>query len=617
MGRETAEVIEQLMSQQMFTAILYELQLLDYGSGTFSGTIITDSTKTWMASEWAVDTSVLVDVNGNRYPVIANTTSTATVSIPVGTADPASGEYTIERWFYITSHLENLDTDGKPVSFTYGEDEFSRSKTYFPYPINHKMLHDHELGRFPQLNITVFNPAGEAFSQYYNLESFDFYSLFERYSALRGNIVNITLIFIDEDGDIITDPSTVNIANQFTITKSDIARDKITFILTSLGNFSDKKIPSRTFSKATCSWVYKGKECAYSASDPTLTTELTRCNKLLKSSVFSSEKDVFELTYVSGNNYQLPGSSSDNRITIPEDMEEYVIGCIVECTKANYLWRVTGITTTDVANDTLTIESYGNTRSLSEFENEETETIIVSIYEKECCFGHSDTGTTYVMSTFANNNDYTGFCKFNDIAFNGDFNTLGIYGGPLAPWLSSGSLTPYKSYVFGTGATTLAQIMYVYGIPSTHSPLETGKKFAFIIRYYGANTVNDGVDRYLSYQITAGIGGTKYWNAATNEFQIGSVSNTVLLRPYSQRLGVADFDDSQKGDVRYMLFDEEIAIVVLEYGSLQAQIGSIAVNITTPADTEIVYNYIAMIMYNQFERFGGFPAIPTSRYWYF
>jgi len=617
MARETAEVIEQLMSQNIFTVLLYEVQLIDRGLGAFAAVgddyVLTDTTKTWITNEWLNDSAILTDVEGQRFVIGSNTDTTITVT-PGGLV-PASGEYTIERWFYLTSHLENLDSDGTPATITYGEDEFSRSKLYLPYPINHNMLHDHELGRFPQMQISLYNPGSEAFSAYYNLEAYDFYSLFERYSALRGNRINITIIFIDDDGDIVTDPTTMNIENQFTIIKSDIKRDKISFTLTSLGNFNEKKIPTRTFSKATCGWVYKGNECGYTHSDSTLTTTLSSCNKLLKSHVFSLDDGELELTPVALQQYQftLPHDKA-----IAEDMESHVLGSTVECTTINYLWRVTAV----IDAFTLEIKSYGNTRRLLDQVSTETGKVTVNIYEKECCFGHADVGTLQIQSTYANNANYLGFCKFNDIVFNGDFNTLGLYGGTLKllVWLPVGSLSAHKSYVFGTGATSLTQLSYLNGVPETNIPLETGKKFAFIIRYYGANTINDSVDRYLTYTIRSSIGGTtRSWDATTSTLiDAPAFPNQVKLRPFTERLGIADFDNKQKEEVRFVLFDEVLTVVDFQtIAPLATNIFNISIQIETPANTEIVYNYVAMIMYNQFERYGGFPSIPTSRYWFF
>jgi len=613
MSRETAEVIEQLMSQQNFPVMLYELQLIDRGLGSFSGMILTDTTKSWLDSEWATTTAIVTDVDGQRFTVSANDVTTITVIS--GGLTPVDGEYSVERWFHITSHLENLDAEGKPDSFDYGTDEFGRVKSYLPYPINHKMLHDHELGRFPQLQVTVLNPGEELFSEYYNLDTvqFDFYALFERYSALRGNVMNIIVAFLDADGELVTSPTDVNITNQFTIIKSDVSKDKLVFSVTSLGNFNEKKIPARTFSKATCGWVYKGDECAYTSSDPTLTGTITRCNKLFKSNVFYREKEILELTPVVGQQYNF---TLPDGLTIPSDMESHVLGSIVECTKINYLWRVTAI----VNESTITIKSYGNAVLLLDQINSITERVTVNIYEKECCYGHADTGTIYTDSSYKQFKNYIGFCKHNDLVFNGDFNTLGLYGGALEPivWAPVGDLYVHKSYAFGTGATTLVQPCYVAGYPATNIPIETGKKFMFIIRYYGANTVDDSTDRYLTYTIRASIGGTtRYWDTAAGALTSAPTANQVLLRPYNERLGIADFDITQKEDVRFVLFDEIVTIVDLQIASLQTEVALFNIQIQTEGDTEIIYNYIALIMYNQFERFGGFPAIPTSRYWFF
>ncbi len=66
MGRDTVEVIEQLMSQHIFTILLYEIQVKDVGTCTVGGggSTITDTSKTWIASEWATNTAIFTDKDG-------------------------------------------------------------------------------------------------------------------------------------------------------------------------------------------------------------------------------------------------------------------------------------------------------------------------------------------------------------------------------------------------------------------------------------------------------------------------------------------------------------------------------------------------------------------------
>ena len=610
MARDTAEVIEQLMSQTNFTLMLYEIQVKDTGLCSVVGSTITDTTKTWITHEWETDTTIFTDVEGSRFIITDNTDTTITVA-----GVPVEGEYTVERWFFLSSHIEDIDVVGKPASITFGEDEFTRPKIYSPYPINHKMLHDHELGKFPQLQVSVYNPGTEAFSAYYDLDEFDFYSLFERYDALRGNIFNIIVGFIDSSGDIIIDPDTANILNSFTIMNSDITRDLITFTISSLGNFSDKKIPARTFSKTTCGWVYKGDKCLYTSSDSTLTTPITVCNKLLKSHTF--DRGGLELYHEGAEVYFTTQE-------ISTDMQSYVLGCIVESPKVPYLWRITAVTI--VAGGTrLTITSKNNGKQLSDYlDDSVTDMVRVNIYEKECCFGHTDTGTTFTQTPSYGSRYLRGYCKYNELAFNGDFSAIGDTE-TIPQWSPTGDVTVASGYAFIVGAATISQQLY-YQYKKTGPtdpdenlydlPLETGKMFNLVFRYYGASIVS-GETRSISYTLTANMDGTTYyWNATSNIFQIGSTSNSIELHPYQRRLGISNYTAEQKEYIRYFKFDEYISSVKLIAGST-SRVREMNLSISIPAGAEVVFNYVSCILHNQFERFGGFPSIPTTRFWYF
>ena len=613
MARDTAEVIEQLMSQSNFTIMLYEIQVKDTGSCSVVGSVVTDTTKTWIANEWTADTAIFTDVEGSRFIITGNTATTITV-----TGTPVEGEYTVERWFFLSSHIEDLTSEGKPGSITFGEDEFTRPKVYRPYPINHKMLHDHELGKFPQLQVSIYNPGTEAFSAYYDLDEFDFYSLFERYSALRGNVFNIIIGFIDSAGDIITNPDTANILNSFTIMSGDITRDLITFTLSSLGNFSDKKIPTRTFSKTTCSWIYKGDKCLYQSSDSTLTTPITVCNKLLKSHTFNTGGVV------------LHHEGAEVYFTTQEieaDMLSYVLGCIVESPKVQYLWRITAVNIVTGANPgtQLTITSKNNGKCLSDYlDSSVTDLVRVNIYEKECCFGHTDTGTLTTQSPSFGRKYLRGYCKYNELTFNGDFSAIGD-SEALTQWAPTGDVTVASGYAFIVGAATLSQQIYDQykkELPTDPDenlydlPLETGKMFNLVFRYYGASIVSDQ-SRSMSYTLTANMDGTLYyWNATSDLFQTGSTSNSIELHPYQRRLGISSYTAKQKEYIRYFKFDEYISSVKLIAGSTSV-VREINLSVSVPAGAEVVFNYISCVLHNQFERFGGFPSIPTTRFWYF
>ncbi len=406
-----------------------------------------------------------------------------------------------------------------------------------------------------------------------------------------------------------------NIINNFTIINSDIGRDNITFTVSSLGNFADKVIPARTFSKVTCGWIYKGDKCLYTSSDPSLSTSISRCNKLLRSYAFKGK----QITLSNPG----PGGGNDFTLTsaISEDMEDYILGCIVETTTAPYLWRITAVNGT-----VLTITSYRNSIPLNRYVVDGA--VQVNVYEKECCFGHSDTGTLVVNNPAYGNKFLRGFCKYNDLVFNGDFNNL-VGANSLERWTitpsEQGAIELVYGYAFITRPVTLEHQLYdnyVKILPTDPDvvpvtfPLETGKRFNLVFRYYGASTVS-GESRSMYYRLSANMGGTVYyWNATTKSFQLGTLLNAIPLRSYNQRLSIENFSDEQKREIRFLKFDEYISSIVFSYGSA-TEVREINLFIQIPSGAEVAFNYISCILQNQFERFGGFPAIPTTRFWYF
>jgi hypothetical protein len=263
----------------------------------------------------------------------------------------------------------------------------------------------------------------------------------------------------------------------------------------------------------------------------------------------------------------------------------------------------------------LTITSYSNNHALSEYKSDIDNSVQVNVYEKECCYGHSDTGPTSVYPPAYDDVETMGFCKYNDLTYNGDFSDIGT-GDPLEPWNSTGSISVKNGYAFINGAASLSQQLYDPTAPDIKYSLETGKKFNLVFRYYGAST-SSGVTKTMSYTLSAVIGGgTRYWNASTKTFG-GSVSNEITLRPFTQRLGISSYSDDQKDMIKYFKFDEYITTIDLRYGGSTGNVGNINLAIVTPSGSEVVFNYISCIMHNQFERFGGFPGTPTSRFWYF
>lgn len=624
----SAAVIAELMGQKTYPVLLYEIELKDEGEGTFAGGVVmTDTSKDWIASEWNVTSASLTDANGHAYEVLSNTATTITI-VADGT-DPTDGEYILRRWFYLSDHVEELSSTGLPEPIEFGVDDLGRAKVYLPYPIKLKMISDHEVGSFPQINIDLLNPGSELISDYYELARFDFYQHFERYSALRNNIVNVIIVFLDENGDLITDDSyAVKLVNQFIITQTAISRDQITCTVDSLGNLARKKIPYKTFSKVTCEHVYKDRLCGHIQSTH-LGSPIATCNKRLRSHVFGKD-DPVEVTYTgSGSWYSLP----DTFQLTTADQRDAVIGSIVESAKASYLWYISdcsysgGFTRIELSQYASGTPASG-VFSLYPNYTDDNNCAMVNILEKECCMGHNNTGRLYCYSYYYFNPNDTrtrGYCKPNDLIINGDFDSLNSGFGSLFGWESTGNIDLTDAidggvlYVNASGLLSsfaMEQRCYYTAGDVDMEPanlLLGGAALNFIVRYYGTDAVISQNAR-LQYQIDVSGGiGTRYWNNTTRTWAVASTWNSLDLRPYNERAFY------KKDITKYIKMDEHVTQIPLTVGT--TAINRITVRFRAGAfyslgRSYIAIDYVALQQHNQHERFGGFPGIPTSKFWF-
>jgi phage-related protein len=661
------DLIAQLMSYKTYTIILYDIELKDYGAASFSGTTMTDTSdiaKTWITNEWANDTSYLTDMNGNSYKILSNTATTVEIVIEIGDPTPANGDYSIHRWFNLVQHVETLDhSTGEYDLIEYGTDQFGRTKNYIPYPIEHKTLEETELGKFPQITLEMFNPGAEVIAKYYNLSDFDFFGHFERYKGLQGNTVLVTIAFIDNNGELITDTA-VQLSTSFTIISSQLSSKTIRLILSSYGNLAEKKIPGRIFTKRVCSYIYKDTNCAFTSTyiSPTEILDLPKCNKAFRTFAFGNENanmaikkvDNFPTTKV----YQLPATINAEDQT---EFEESLYGCVVEYKSAPYLWRITNV---DASADPIeitidTFEDGGVTlySVLSEDEQAETNPVAeVSIIEKECCIGHSDVGSKYIYGLNAFNQAKGPYCFPNDLVYNGDFSNIkhlneihSLDGWTITPESPAIQATNMSDGILLIDATNdqveMTQTIYrrseilqhvVSGAEeplSVRSPrlLEHGKTLTFIVNHYSAAIESPSPAAVIDYRlkvtqvawIPAPLPGHasfsyKYWDSSTKTWSSDNTTyNSIDIRPATQTLGLDIVTGADYSDFRFFKFDNyvENIPIINAFASTANPIHEVELKLRFTQVTSLL-DYISVQLYNQFERYGGFPSIPTSKHWF-
>ena len=356
-----SDLLQRLLDVQSFPVYLYELEIkdsglmvYDTGEGVNDGNspfTMQDTSQYWVTYEWYDTTATLTDKNGTEY---AGGTFTNTLNQLVITTDtrPPDGQYTLSRWIYLAQFSEEFlgaydsppDYDSYDGTYPAGYAPITfNSKDYRPYSIAHSASHDYELGQFPTISLDVANPGAEFFN---------FYSAFERFKGFKGSTVNILMVFVNSAGEPITDDC-VSITDKYVITQTTVTPEVFKFTLQSLGNLSSKSIPTRTFSKTTCSWVYRDSRCKNTSLETTRPseTDLTTCNKLFQSNIATD----ITMTYVG---LALGAEVWDISDTFPDLEINSLIGCMIQCKQAKYLWEITGNTAEYIYIDSHSRELY-------------------------------------------------------------------------------------------------------------------------------------------------------------------------------------------------------------------------------------------------------------------
>jgi hypothetical protein len=581
-------LIEQLLGVKSWPVFFYEIQIKDEGKGTAGTGTFTADDKAWDSGEWITNTSLnnsaFIDKNGTTFTISANSDDTLTLS---GT--PVTGDFELKRWLYLASYSEGYTGTYLPITFN--------SKSYLPYPVKIGNLGSYELGQFPQVSLSMPNPG---------VQVLDVYRALEKYNGLRGCTVNIITAFIDENGDLYEDTD-IQLIDQFIIQQPTITNTTVTFNLQNFGNLSDKKIPARTYSKLTCGFIYQDEDCKNIG-------DTSYCNKLLCSYLFTD----LQLEHRSGNEF-----STDQDLTQYVDAiggESSLIGCNVEITQINYLWRIVSFTDAGSSPypNRLTISTTSGTRALSSYLTDGK--VNVNIIDKFSCKGHTDEGdqATPVNSLWATNFSTLMIDKGNLLAQNdfglGQNGLWNIVDGRVIDEDGVGevqmnSMGLIINKTVGSQSIHVEQDVNLIGSPL----LELGHHYILYLRYYGyslsSNASSFRVGLTATYNATSYYFNftTKTWDGSTTSVQIPLNSNAFKINLFGE------------GETNFIQKNEYIYVVPFNMSST-GTISHFNINIGSPAtDTATFIVQITNCGFYrliQQEHFGGFPAMPMSKLWY-
>jgi len=601
MPRTTSEsLITQLTSLTSFPVFLYEIELLDNGEADSVTEIgegiyrLEDATKGWVVDEWPVDGAEIVDIDGNSYSITSNTSTQVTFT---ASSEPIMTEYTLRRWFYLAQFVDGYTGAYSTILYN--------THSYIPWPIEHSATQDYEIGKFPSISIDIFNPGPEIIN---------FYSDLERYNGLRGCRVNIIMVFVNDSGEIITG-SEMKLINEFLIEQTIVNPKQIKFKAQSLGNLPDKRIPKRSYSKLTCTWVYKDSRCAYNGT-------ISSCSKQFKSLI--GKEVVIEYGETAG----------DKEVWYIVDSTFFkesadLSGNLVESSEHNAIWQ---IDSSGYGDDITSIVFDTDTNPISPRDLKPLlahPRLTVDIIDKYCCYGHNQPGRKRIY-----NHSYLCLLQRsilipNDLVVGGNFDTLESQWGVtlLAKILCMSSISGFLAMDTSEhGPCTLHQRVYdaqtedCIGDQTTHAAMILDKEMRLLpltplelaIKYYGWS-INEGHTSVFVYKILLN-GGWSY-NASTDEWEYSLSPSEQVWNPIecrSSEYATESFNRLFKFDDYIIQFQLPNVLPVLL--AVYLRFGNEG-EWDTNNESIVILDYVALRLNLQSERFGGFPAIPTSQYW--
>lgn len=599
-------LLEEILAVQSWPVFLYSIQIMDKGSGTSPAAYqFTCTGKSYDTNEWqnvvGISDSQLEDENGDTYTIGAHAAGDTLTNL---SGTPVDGDFVLTRWLYLAAMPEEYT--GSYTRILYD------SKEFLPFPVDHGAIEDHELGGFPQLTLTLHNPGTQIV---------DLYRAFERYSGMRGSTVYITTVFVGSTGEIYADTD-ASLIDKFTVVSSVITEAQVVLEMQSTGNLVDKKIPARAYSRFTCDYVYKDNRCKYSGSLPA-------CNKLYSSPILSTVKCLHtgsETFEVPDNNRPLPDltdcviiitTEGGGKYTTHDDKDKASIGG-----KEGYIWRVAS--NTDRA---FVATSDSLLKNLSDYVDAGTDEIVLSVIDKDCCLGHTDTGriTAPQWLDYNTRDDAKLYIERGNLLADGKFE-LGTPTSGNVVWLAQttggGSInsTEGGAQIIKSSGTQKAVIAQLgsYEMGDERRP-EKNQHYQFYMQYYGYTESGSPTTAYISVDIGFYYNGAFRWyNWGTETWGTDATAqrNEITLRTVDYKTDFNPFFDAnvKPDEVSQMVYtDWSGGLPPYVSSQIACYIGSYAAdNVTFKCK---IYR-VGLHKYIPYEHAGRFPGIPLTRIWY-
>ena len=141
--------------------------------------------------------------------------------------------------------------------------------TYTPFPITHDQVETNTKGEISGVSLTVTNVDRYIMSLLlYN-------------DALRGYKVTILLVFSDALGD-----GTNCLKDEYHIDSVQVDETSAVFSLTTKFVIDKVAVPSRSYRRDQCQWIFAASECMYAGTAVTCIKTLVRCTELGNNSRF-------------------------------------------------------------------------------------------------------------------------------------------------------------------------------------------------------------------------------------------------------------------------------------------------------------------------------------------
>jgi hypothetical protein len=271
---------------------------------------------------------------------------------------------------------------------------------------------------------------------------------------------------------------------------------------------------------------------------------------------------------------------------------------------------------------------------------------VISIYDKESCLGHTETGAMTCPNWADNLGEldltikaYTTFFERGNLIIDGSkFATdlSEISGGLNTPWgitTTGGASIISRNGGIEIGkvaseATTLLQ--RIQFLITKKQGIEYGQTYIFYLRYFGFSGNANTASFRIQVRIKLPDSGNWSWNFDTRRWVSGTTQSKQIT--LHSQLYKTNFDIDVTHPTRFLTdvkFDEfydtitfsdaawtdEMLLFGVDYKLIRFMEVLIYSPNTDNSNFIMRVDQIGMIKYLPTERFGGFPSMPTSSFW--